>query len=72
MRQRRRFESGEAPEAGQVWQWDDGSEFYLVQPCGHPHAPQGEAWVSINVSTGVTEEVFFNARDQHIPWTRLA
>ncbi len=72
MKKRRKFASGEAPEAGQVWIWEgDDCRYYLVQR--RPgYAWQGEMWDAINVTKGVVDQVFFRSVDKYIPFKRVA
>jgi len=68
---RRKFNSGEAPEAGQVWQWAGNlCVFYLVKR-SDGYAREGEMWMAINSTHGTVDEVFFSATDRHIPWKRV-
>ena len=71
MRPRRKFASGEAPEAGQVWMWDGNDcHYYLVQR--QPgYAREGEMWDAINVTTGSIDQVFFRAGDKCIGLKRV-
>jgi len=72
VRPRRKFASGEAPEAGQVWQWEgDDHLFYLVQRNGG-YEREGEMWDVINSTTGVTTQIFISAQDRCIPWKRIS
>lgn len=71
MRPRRKFNSGEVPEAGQVWQWPDDCVFYLIKRSSDRYEREGEMWMAINSTRGTVEEVFFSATDRHILWKRV-